>query len=397
MNQACRIGAWITVLGLCLGGQAQDVERIRDPRSGHVVFLKNPKAEMVSAALSRTTPRIRPVTRPREVSARAGVDPVMAADAFLDAYGREYGLENPVADLVPVQVKLDRFGNQHIYYRQEYQGVPVFGSEILVHLDKIGRVTSSNGRIVQGINVPAEPTISVMEAVAAGRNEFMSAYPGTDPTLRETKLVVLNLGLLKNEVDPVSHLAFKVSLHQVDPLVGESVFVDAHDGAVVFRLDEVMRADPVPIDRRIYDCSMNFFSSGVGCGLDDDYRAPTYTYGCSEGRCPRGPNPLSAPYGGTTDVDDLYYLWGHIHDYLWQKFQRNGGNGRGGIGNGQTTNGVNAPYEATVAFAYADAAGAECNRPLGAYSKYSVYFCRGAIIADLVAHEYGHSLTHYHS
>lgn len=192
----------LAVLAICLAwlaaaACAQDpaVESFRDPRSGRVIFMKNPQPQAVEAALSRVTPRTTPVTRPEEV--QTGTDPVLLSDAFLELHGRAYGLENPVGELVPVQVKRDRFGNRHVYYHQVHQGVPVFGSEILVHLGAGSAVRSSNGRIVPGLSVSPKAAVTKEEAIATAKASFLAEHGIADPEVMLARLYVLNLGLIK--------------------------------------------------------------------------------------------------------------------------------------------------------------------------------------------------------
>lgn len=188
----------------------------------------------------------------------------------------------------------------------------------------------------------------------------------------------------------------KVSLHKLEPLVSELIFVDAHSGKIVFRLDEVARSNPQSVNRSVYDCSKNFYSSGVGCVVNSPSLVLDYTFGCTEGNCPRGANPLSAPYGDTTDVDDLYYLLGHVHDYTWNTFGRTGGNGRGGIGDNQGHGIGHVPFDETIGWVYLNAIGQDC-RQVASWANYCVTFCLGAVVSDIVGHEYGHSLSHFHS
>jgi hypothetical protein len=74
----------------------------------------------------------------------------------------------------------------------------------------------------------------------------------------------------------------------------------------------------------------NLFYTGV---------RPPYTFGRIEGAPARGPNPISGPGFGSTDVDKLYDMVPALHQYYVDKFGRNGPNGLGGAGDG-----VHQPY-----------------------------------------------------
>jgi len=94
-----------------------------------------------------------------------------------------------------------------------------------------------------------------------------------------------------------------------------------------------------------------------------------------------------------TDTDDLYYMLGNIHDFLWLKFERSGGNARGGIGDGKTHGITFFPYTRTAEETFADAIG--YSDPIASFNYYGVVVRSQAIIPDLIQHEYGHSLTYF--
>src|SRR5207244_4497313 len=82
------------------------------------------------------------------------------------------------------------------------------------------------------------------------------------------------------------------------------------------------------INRKIYDCGDPF--GDTVCYMDTFSSAYNYTFGRSEGRPVRGPNPVAGFQYGSTDVDTLYDLMGTVQNYYMDKFNRNGPNGLGG-------------------------------------------------------------------
>ena len=342
---------WLSGVGTV---SAQNLETFRDARNGKVIFIKNrpaiSKDTVKASAIDSVNERKFSVPQtyylaegwrayndpPPAPSGMAlpGDDPILVSDAFIEAHGRVFGLKDPINELIPYTVKNDGKGMLHINYYQQYQGVPVFGSEIIVHVGADKEVRSANGRAVTDISIDATPSLSEEEAIAAAKGFYRQQFTTPEPQVMKTKLWVFNPGLLENQEDPSSFVVFEVELDNLEPQVNEQFFVDAKTGELVFQLTGIRRDNPYTIDRNIWDCSLNAYLSGNGCGLNRFSPSANYTFGCSEGNCPRGPLPgvVGAPYAGTADTDELYVILNHIHDYLWLKFQRSGGNGRGGIG-----------------------------------------------------------------
>jgi hypothetical protein len=143
--------------------------------------------------------------------------------------------------------------------------------------------------------------------------------------------------------------------------------------------------------RKVYDGS---YGSYVGNDLfycDKYDSAFNYTFGRSEGKPVRGPNPMvGTAYYGSTDVDDLYDLIPVIHSYYMTKFGRNGPNGLGGIGDG-----IELPRDQYRILANANYFN-ESDAPFRTWAYISsglnrlVVNCGSAHDPDLIGHEVGH-------
>jgi hypothetical protein len=81
-------------------------------------------------------------------------------------------------------------GNGHVYFRQKYNGLPVLGAKVGVHLTAAGEVITVNGGFVPGLGatntgVPGTPTLTWAEAVdAAGRHLGLTA--AAPPTVQSS-------------------------------------------------------------------------------------------------------------------------------------------------------------------------------------------------------------------
>ena len=115
--------------------------------------------------------------------------------------------------------------------------------------------------------------------------------------------------------------------------VSDAYFIDAHSGKVLS-----VKETAHQINRKIYDCSN---PKGDGLCWSNLHTAiagyPTqynpYTFGRIEGAPVRNGHPMTA-FLGTTETDKAYDITGSVHDYIFEKFGRNGANNQGGMGSG---------------------------------------------------------------
>lgn len=92
-----------------------------------------------------------------------GTEPVFSAQAALLAHGHEFG-RSPDDDFINTSIEPpDELGMDHVRMTQTYQGVPVMGGELIVHMTS-DRVTGINGRFVQNLQLSITPELSAVEA-----------------------------------------------------------------------------------------------------------------------------------------------------------------------------------------------------------------------------------------
>ena len=77
--------------------------------------------------------------------------PTIAADAFVSSFGETIGVSAPTKNLVPSRVDDDRLGMSHVRYEHRYNGVPVLGGDVVVHLGKDGAVKSASANVLPGL------------------------------------------------------------------------------------------------------------------------------------------------------------------------------------------------------------------------------------------------------
>ncbi|NLF25975.1 MAG: hypothetical protein GX589_10015, partial [Deltaproteobacteria bacterium] len=337
-------------------------------KSGKVVFIKK--------AASPATPAQTLLAR----SSAAPSDPVAAADKFIKGQAAVFGARNAAAELTSQSVETDRIGMTHIRYHQQHRGISVYGSEVLVHVGTDGEVQAANGATVPNIVVNPRARIRKKRAVRFAKALFSSEHPGIKAKKAVARLLVFNPGFINDKESTRSVLSWEVKLSSPNhPAIGH-YFFNARTGELIYRSPSENR-----LTRKIYDCS--YAPGGGFCHADKYSSQYNYYYGRSEGKPVRGPNPVK----GTTDVDDLYGYWlPRAVQFYAEKFGRNEGNGRGGLGDG-----ISVPLTQTRVFTYIEDIPWDCNLS-GAYFSYtSISFCNYYLIPDIVGHEYSHGVAHY--
>jgi Zn-dependent metalloprotease len=146
------------------------------------------------------------------------------ARQFLAENRSLFGIREDLADVQYVQTT-ERRGIRHVKFRQVYHSLPVFGAEVIVHIDQVDRVQMVNGEYCSGIEVDTTTdTISKTAAIHA----VLAALEieGAPPSDVQAELVVFPRG-------EGYCRAYKVTLNTQVPLGNWVYFVDASNGEVV--------------------------------------------------------------------------------------------------------------------------------------------------------------------
>lgn len=174
--------------------------------------------------------------------------PLAIARGFLDQQRALFGIRSVEAELALRRIEPDaRLGFAHVRLDQTYAGIPVFGRQLVVHLDADERIVAVNGQFSPNLSLPTAAAISAAQAEAAAlanlRAEqllpFEQARVTITPAPDQTRLMVY--------IDPAGHatLTWHVRLLTESPLGQWSFFVNARRGTVVHAINGVM-----PVKRR---------------------------------------------------------------------------------------------------------------------------------------------------
>src|SRR5258706_1869822 len=177
-------------------------------------------------------------------SAQRG-DPVAIARGFLDQHRDLFGLRSAASELALLRIEPDtRLGWAHVRFDQVYHGIPVFGKQLVVHLDTRGRPVAVNGQFAPGIAVPTEPTLSADKAAGVALDDLRNTQLTLAERLSVKTRVLSDKTRLVVYVDYVgkARLAWYVTIMTEAPLGQWRYFVNARRPAVVHAFDSLNEA-----------------------------------------------------------------------------------------------------------------------------------------------------------
>lgn len=329
----------------------------------------------------------------------------VAANAFFDSFLSDLGLdENYHFELI--KKTTDKLGMDHYRYREYFNGYPVEGATYILH-GKEGMLTTANGRLVRGIPVSNQVSISAEEGLKIAKNHmgsevFYWELPEKEALIKRIKhdpnatfypdaeLVYAQAQFA--EEGEKYRLARKYVLYGADPEQKQTVFIDAQTGAVMFSIEGIHGGSTEGIAETRYHGTRTIVTDSVSATefrLRDTSRGggiETYNMNENEGDYSLavdftdGDNYWDNANAAMDDAaTDAYWGAEMFYDYLLQAHGRDSYDGNGGImisfvhfGQGYFNafwNGLSANF------------GDGDNNPLTSI--------------DVVAHEFTHGLTQY--
>ena len=276
------------------------------------------------------------------------------AKGFLKQYGAILGVADADSDLVETATSTDELGATHVTYEQQYNGLPVYGGIVKVHVDAAGDLTAVNGTIVPAIDLSTDPRLSADQATSKAIAAVVADPPGSsddgnaklkakDLRAEKSQLQVYRTGLVKGDAG-TNILAYEVVVTNGSS-VRDAVFVDANTGKIVNRYTMVDNA----LFRRLFEQN-------------------TSNEVWHEGQ------PF--PGGLNQDQQNIVTFSGHAYYHFLNAFGRDSYDGAG-----HEMQSVN--NDPTIACPNANWNGATTN------------YCNGVTSDDVVAHEWGHAYTEF--
>jgi bacillolysin len=293
--------------------------------------------------------------------------PSEVARRFIDHYGPLFGVVDPKADLTEL-VELHNVdaasGNSAVRFQQRYRGVPVFGGEIAVQVDRDGSILSTSGEALPSIDVDVNAQVSAAGAAGLAR-DLTAKYDNVERALLSVstpELWVYDPSLIGADGVPGTRLVWRMEVRTDLGNVDRLVLVDAHSGEVALQFSQ--REDAV-VNRSV--CTNNNVQ-----GPSEICSSPVRT-------------EVSGPYGGpgAAEVNSAFDLTGVTYDFYALL-------GRDSVDN----NGL--PLKSTVLFCYP--APVACPMQNAFWNGSQMVYGQGYASADdVVAHELTHGVTQFTS
>ena len=308
-------------------------------------------------------------------------DSLRRSMAHLKRHGEAAQVRDPEAELTLLMAKQDDLGLTHVRLDQVHKGVPVFGGQIITHLDHAS-VRSVTGRAFEGVRgLDTTPRLTAAQAIKAAKAALGNG--GGVAKEPQVKLVILP----PRDGSPRATLTYQVQIFVEHPdRVPErhEYFVDARDGSIVWHYDSL----PTGTGYSLYSGAQ--YIPTTGSWGNYYMQSPTHNYSYT----------YDYPYWAIfCDYDDV---WGNGAEWdrqtagvdahfgmtrTWDYFQTR--HARCGMNNGcaQTFSAVH--YGTNMANAF--------------YTGGGMYFGDGDaysspwVSVDIVAHEFTHGVTEYAS
>ncbi len=216
---------------------------------------------------------------------------------LLNRYQEQMGF-GPKDVLHKHRTSQDKAGNTHTHYQHYHNGYRVFGSQFIIHSNTQNKVYLVNGRIAEHLELNTKASLSKEEAIEIAKEEFPGAkfmwendYMESfikkidrNPTATffpEAPLVYYRIG--EERISENYRLVYEVDIHTYAPELKETVYVDALDGTIVLRINDLHTGgDHEGVAETRYHGTRTIITDSIGVDsfvLVDSTRGPgVFTY-----------------------------------------------------------------------------------------------------------------------
>ncbi len=186
---------------------------------------------------------LEPATRlPYQPTAVERGNPIAIARGFLDENRALFKLRSVAEDLQFLRNETDKqLGWSHVRMSQVYRGLPVFGYQLIVHLDTQNQVVTVNGHFHPGIELDTTPKVSQAEAEQIALDDLLNGQlePAQRSRVKATILRDKTQLLIYVDQNDQPRLTWYVTILTDSPLGQWRYFVNARRAQVVHRFDSV--------------------------------------------------------------------------------------------------------------------------------------------------------------
>ncbi|MBL0387297.1 PepSY domain-containing protein [Tumebacillus sp. ITR2] len=162
-------------------------------------------------------------------------EPFEMALTFLDSIRDLYHVDKAKKSFALKRVDHDELGMQHVRLTHVVNGIPVWGDEIIVHIDKSRVVRSINGQFTANVEQNSErlkkPTLDAQAAIKAALADVKVEHPDAPPQ-------ALLHYFAHPEPDQIN-LVYIVNVYDKNTPADWKVFVDAMTGDILYKYNDI--------------------------------------------------------------------------------------------------------------------------------------------------------------
>ncbi|MCI0778310.1 MAG: M4 family metallopeptidase, partial [Chloroflexi bacterium] len=288
-----------------------------------------------------------------------GLEPPDRGLAFLNVYGRQFGLDNPGQELATMRAQQGADGRASVRYQQTHQGVPILAGELIVNTDSEGRLLSISGEISPDLSLSTTPILTAAEAASIARSGVAKWY-GLDAVELETsepELWIFDERLLRKSGRP-QELVWRIDVSPKHlSSIKELVLVNAERGGVSLHFNQIDSA----LNRTVYD------NNNTDAGLPG--LGPVRTEG--------------GPVHAVTDVNEAYDYAGDTYNFYMTNHGRDSLDDAG--------------MELVSTVRFCNPAPAACPYANAFWNGIQMAYGAGFAVDDVVGHELTHGVTNFTS
>lgn len=231
----------------------------------------------------------------------------------------------PEFGLIETGRESDQLGMLHIRYQQTYQGIPLDGTFYIAHA-RNGMVESFNGKIYEGLDLPAQASISEAGALSEALSHIGAAtykwelpeeeahlkWETNDPNATyqpSGELVYMTKEASFKAED--FRLCWKFNIYAHQPVSRADYYVDALTGEMIFHNDQICHADAPGTAVTVYSGNQTITADSYSGGyrLRESGRGNGIrTFDMNQG----------TSYGAAVDFTDGDNFWNNVNAQLDQ-------------------------------------------------------------------------------
>lgn len=308
--------------------------------TGNYDFVRAADGQVMAVDHSSSSPEERAFDFLRGRGALIGMN---AAER--QASGSKLSSESTSTSVLKVaKVYKDAIGGSHVRMNQFYRGLPVFGAQVVVHMNDRG-ITAVSGHYVPDVKIATKANLSAAEAASAALR-----VAGAGLEVVKTELSVYRKGLLEGYLGQ-SVLAYSVELTD-GKATNLQIWIDATKGAILNRIELSHAA----INRTIFTPE---YDPLFAVRHEGDPLTPGATPGTT----------------GADPINNLYVMAGHTYNMFSSGFGRDSYDGAG--------------HKMDSVYLVNDVC------PNAYWNGISTNYCPDFDADDVVSHEWGHAYTQY--